>query len=132
LVHETYLEIKQELGDTVVDQIDPGAEPRERYRQIWLATYTYLRKEPERARFLTQLEESPFYTRAHQMVLERGDRLIEEANRPDLRALLVDLPMEVLWSLSLGMAVRIVASGIALTDKELNTLIDSTWRAVTG
>jgi TetR/AcrR family transcriptional repressor of multidrug resistance operon len=132
LVYATYLEVKQELADAAVDKVDHDAQPRARYYQLWHATYDCLRKEPKRAGFLSQLEESPFYPEAHRRVMERGDRLIEEANRPDLVALLVDLPGEVLWSLSLGLAVRLVASGITLTKKQLDTLVHATWRAITA
>ena len=61
LVLATYLEIKQQLGDAVVAEIDPKAGVEARYRQMWLATYRYLIAQPERARFLSQLEESPYY-----------------------------------------------------------------------
>ncbi len=132
LVYATYLEIKRDLGDEVLRQLDPDAAPAERYRQMWMATYHHLRREPERAKFLTQLEESPFYERAHQLHLEQGDRLLEAANRPEMTALLVDLPIEAIYVLSLGTAVRLVASGIALTDEQLETFVAATWRAVTA
>ncbi|NIT32562.1 MAG: TetR family transcriptional regulator, partial [Xanthomonadales bacterium] len=49
LVYATYLEIKRDLGDEVLRQLDPDAAPAERYRQMWMATYDHLRREPERA-----------------------------------------------------------------------------------
>lgn len=131
LIYATYLEIKRDLGEAVLEAIDRDAPPAERYRQIWWAAYRHLLAEPERARFLTQLEESPFYGEAHRRLLEQGDALLEEAARPDLAALLVPLPPEILYSLSLGAAVRLVAAGIALGDEQLDMLIDATWRAIT-
>lgn len=131
LVYATYLEIKQQLGEEVVAQIDEEAEPQERYRQLWLAIYDHLAREPERARFLTQMEESPFYEIAHQQLLERGDKLVELAAREDFLELLAPLPMEVVYVLTMGVAVRLVASGLKLTDDELETLVEATWRAVT-
>ncbi len=131
LVYATYLEIKQDLGDYVVAQLEPASEPADRYRQIWKATHDYLRREPARARFLTQLEDSPFADRARELLLEQGDRLLEEANRPDVAAMLVDLPLEAIYLLSLGTAVRLVSAGIELSDEELDALVDATWRAVT-
>jgi len=132
LVYATYLEIKQDLGDAVVAQLDADAGPRQRYGQMWMAIYRHLLEEPERAKFLTQLEESPFYERAHQRVLEQGDKLMVEANRSDLAELVVPLPMEVVYLLSMGIAVRLVASGVSLGKGELETLVEATWRAVTA
>jgi hypothetical protein len=43
----------------------------------------------------------------------------------------VDLPLEVIYTLSLGVAVRLVAAGTRLKDEELDTLVTATWRAVT-
>lgn len=114
-----------------MQRIDREAQPRERFGQIWMATYEHFRDEPERARFLTQLEESPYYAQAHERVMELRDPLLEEAARPDVGELLVALPTEVVYSLSLGNAVRLAASGIALRDGELATLVESSWRAIT-
>jgi TetR/AcrR family transcriptional repressor of multidrug resistance operon len=131
LVYATYLEIKQQLGEEVVAQTDPEAGPEDRYRQMWLAIYDHLAREPERARFLTQMEESPFYEMAHKQLIERGDKLVELAARDDFLELLAPLPMEVVYALTMGVAVRLVASGLKLTDDELETLVEATWRAVT-
>jgi TetR/AcrR family transcriptional repressor of multidrug resistance operon len=130
LVFATYLEIKRDLGEDLVAHTDSTAAPRERYGQMWLAIYRHLEREPERARFLAQLEESPFYETAHQKVIEQGDRLMEEAARPDLAGLLVDLPPGVTALLSMGIAVRLVAAGVNLNEGELETVIEATWRAI--
>lgn len=131
LVIATYLEIKQQLGDDVVARVDEDASPRERYGQLWQAIYDHLLREPERARFLTQMEESPFYERAHAQLLTSGDKLVEAATREDFLELLTPLPMEVVYLLTMGVAVRLVAAGVKLSDAELETLIEATWRAVT-
>ena len=131
LVVATYLEVKRELGQEVMAALDPAAEPRGRYLHMMTAMHEHLRREPERARFLTQLEESPFHERARAELFAAGDPIAEEATRPDLAERLVDLPLDVIYQLSMGVIVRIVASGVPLTDAELHTLIDATWRAIT-
>ena len=60
-----------------------------------------------------------------------GIPIAEEATRPDLAERLVDLPLDVIYQLSMGVIVRIVAAGVSLTDAELHRLIDATWRAIT-
>lgn len=131
LVLATYVEIKAELGEVALIGYDPEAVPADRYRHLVRGAYAHLVAEPERAKFLTQMEESPFYAAAHEQLLERGDRLAEEAVRPDLVDALVDLPPQVIYSMSLGVVVRLIAAGATLTEAELETLVASTWRAIT-
>lgn len=130
LVVATYLEIKRDLGEEVVAQIDRSAPPRVRYGQMWPAIYRHLRREPERARFLVQMEDSPFYENAHEQLLQQGDALVEAAGASDLMELLAALPMEVIYQLSMGIAVRLAAAGIDLSDEQIETVIEATWRAV--
>lgn len=130
LVIATYLEIKHDLGAAVALRVDAEAAPKDRYRQLWTATYDHLTDEPARARFLTQMEESPFYAEAHRQLLERGDRLVEMATSEDLIELLVPLPLDVIYVLTLGVAVRLVAGGIRLGTEEVEMLVAATWRAV--
>jgi hypothetical protein len=73
---------------------------------------------------------SPYYREAFRRLQEQGDRLHDEAARPDVAALLVDLPTETIYTLSLGVAVRLVASAIPLTPDQIDTLVEATWRAV--
>jgi hypothetical protein len=51
--------------------------------------------------------------------------------RPDLLEHLIDLPPELLYTLGLAPAVRLVASGIELDDGQLELVIRACWRAVT-
>jgi len=37
----------------------------------------------------------------------------------------------VIYALSFGVAVRLIAAGTQLKDEELERLVESTWRAVT-
>jgi len=131
LVYATYLEVKDDLSAAVRAELDAKASPRQRYGQMWMAVYRHLREEPARARFLTQMEESPYYAQAHAHLLERGDPLLQEATQSDIVALLAPLPPEVLFSLSLGSAVRLVASGIDLDHDQLATIVEAGWRAIT-
>lgn len=131
LVYATYLELKAELGAAVLAGYDESAIPRERWRHVLTTAYTFMAQEPERARFLTQLEESPFYEKAHSRLVAAGDPLGEIARSEDLVDLLVPLPYEVIYTLSLGVAVRLIAAGVQLKPKEVELLVEATWRAVT-
>lgn len=131
LVYATYLEIKHQLSDSVLPHVDLEAPPKERFVALWSAIYRHYREEPARAGFLAQLEASPFYEEASRRLEESGDPLLDQATRPDLIELLVELPMEVISALTLGVAVRLVAAGITLSDEQLDRVAEACWRAVT-
>ncbi|TDT15538.1 TetR family transcriptional regulator [Ilumatobacter fluminis] len=131
LVYATYLEIKAALGSAALDGIDPTAPPADRWRHVMTRAYEFFAAEPERARFLTQLEESPFYAEAHDRLIAGGDPLVALAEADDLAPLVVELPWQAVYGLSLGVVVRLVAAGATLTSAELDRLIEATWRAIT-
>lgn len=131
LVYATYLEIKAQLGEAVLDGLDATASPFDQWYHLLTEAYGFLAEEPERARFLTQLEESPYYEEAHARVVANGDALAEAAQAEEFTDLLLDLPPQVIYALSLGVAVRLIAAGIQLKDEELETLVEATWRAIT-
>ena len=131
LVFATYLELKGQLGAAVLTGLDTTADPFEQWRHILTAAYAFLSDEPERARFLTQLEESPYHEEAHARLVAAGDPLGTMAQSPPFADIVVDLPPPVIYALSLGVAVRLIAAGIALKDEELDRLVDATWRAIT-
>ena len=131
LVYATYLEIKAELSAAVMAGLDETAQPFEAWHHILTTSYEYLAEEPERARFLTQLEESPFYEEAHARLMAMGDPLYEAAQAEEMVGLLVPLPTEVIYALSFGVAVRLIAAGVQLKTEEVDLLVDATWRAVT-
>ncbi len=131
LVYATYLELKAELSAAVLGGFNEGAKPFEAWRHILTASYDYLAEEPERARFLTQLEESPYYEEAHARLMATGDPLNEAAKAEEIAELLVPLPTEVIYALSFGVAVRLIAAGVQLKPEEIDLLVDATWRAVT-
>ena len=131
LVYATYLELKAELSATVLADFEPTGVPFETYRHILTRAYEFLADEPECARFLTQLEESPYYEEAHARLMDQGDPLYEAAGSDEFAALLIPLPQEVTYALSFGVAVRLIAAGVQLKPEELDLLVEATWRAVT-
>ena len=111
VVFATYLEIKSDLGAAVLEGDPEAGAPRERWEHVLVRCFEHLEAEPERARFLTQLEESPFYEEARARLAETGDPLSSIAREGDLAGLFVDLPFDVIYALSLGVVVRLAAAG---------------------
>ncbi len=132
LLLAAYLELKAQLGEAAVGGINTSMPPRQRCVAMWMAIHRFLVAEPERARFLVQVDSSPMARSAHERAIADGnDPIIAKALTPDLAALLVPLPLEVIYDLSIGPAVRLVAGGEQLSSKQLRLVADGSWRAIT-
>ena len=132
LIIAAYREVKLELGRSAVAGIDPDASPSDRFRALWTGIHDHLAADPVRARFLVQIDASPYAAEAHAAAADDpDDELMAAAAAPDLAGLIVDLPLDVLYDLGMGPVVRLVASGLTLTKAELERVADACWRAIT-
>lgn len=131
LLIAAYVELKADLGATAVVDLDAGAPPEARFRSIWSAVHAFLAEDPTRARFLVQVEASPLARTAHDRALLEDDPLVAQVRTPDLAARLRPLPLEVLWDLGLGPAVRLAATEQPLTAAQRAEVADACWQAVT-
>jgi hypothetical protein len=110
--------------------LDARSEADAQFRSIWLATYRHLKANPDHARFLLQVDHSPYRSAAHQAAIAGGDPLAAQAAMPDIAARLLPLPLEVIYELGLSPAVRLAADGTPLTDEQLDEIADACWRAI--
>ncbi len=132
LVLAAYCETKADLGRETTSGIDPDSPPEQRFLTLWLAYYDYLRRNPDYARFLVQVDSSPYRGPAHAAALaDENDALMAQVTMPDLVALLLPLPFDVLYDLALGPAVRLAAAGQDLVPGQLEEIAAACWRAVT-
>ncbi len=132
LLLAAYLELKAELGVAAVANVRSGDPPGRRFAAMWSSIHRFLADDPERARFLLQVDSSPLAGTAHERSLAVGDDpVLVEAARPDLVVLLAPLPLEVLYDLAIGPVIRLVASGEHLSAKQMRTMCEACWRAVT-
>lgn len=131
LVIATYLEIKRDLGEAAVAGVDSAAPPEERFASMWLAIYRHLAAHPERARFLVQVEGSPYAALAHEKSLAvPDDPLLAAAAEPEMAGRLAPFPMGVLYELGIGPAVRMAAVGVELPEKQIEAVAHACWRAI--
>lgn len=131
LLFAAYLELKGQLGTAAVAGVDRNTLPAMRFRSMWMAIHRFLSEEPERAAFLAQVDSSPVAAQAYARALASGtDPILLEASRAEMIDMLADLPFEVLYDLGLAPAVRLVASGTALTRAQLEAVADGCWRAI--
>jgi TetR/AcrR family transcriptional repressor of multidrug resistance operon len=129
LVLAAYTECKAQLAAAATAELDASAPPAARFRSIWLATYRHFAANRGHARFLLQVDHSPYKETAH-AALPADDPLIAQATAPDLIAMLLPLPLEVIYELGIAPAVRLAAGGAELSEDELGTVADACWRAI--
>jgi AcrR family transcriptional regulator len=130
LVLAAYCETKAQLGTAAADVLDAGAEAGTQFRSVWLAAYRHLKENPDHARFLLQVDHSPYRSAAHRAAIAAGDPLAAHAAKPDIAAQLLPLPLEVIYELGLSPAVRLAADETELTDEQLNEIARACWRAI--
>ena len=128
LIVAAYRETKAELGAAAIAQLTPEMTPHERFREIWIAIHRHLTSQPDDARFLLQVDHSPYRRELHAAVLAADDPLAAAA--AEIADALLPLPLEVLWELGLSPPVRLVAGGIALSGQQLDEVEEACWRAV--
>lgn len=130
LVLAAYLEAKTDLGLAAIEAIDDPDDLRTRFVQLWLGAHDHLATRPADARFLLQVDASPYRERARGELALHGDPLTEDVTTSGMRARFVDLPDEVLHDLGLGPAVRLAATG-SLPRRDLPAVAGACWAAVT-
>ena len=130
LVLAAYCETKAQLAAAAMVGLDAKTEAGSQFRSIWLATYRHLKANPGHARFLLQVDHSPYRSAAHQAAIAGGDPLAAQAAMPDVAARLLPLPLEVIYELGLSPAVRLAAGGTSLTGEQLDEIAGACWRAI--
>lgn len=129
LVVATYVELKTDLSAAAVVGLDGTASIDEQFLQVWHNAYRHLDADPARARFLIQVEGSPYAHEAHRRVTERDDPL--SAAAAQMAPYTVDLPSFVVWDLGFGPAIRLAANAErSLDEAGLDTLARACLRAV--
>lgn len=133
LVIATYVELKRALGYAGASAVDVDAPPAERFRSLWRGIYRHLADDPDRSRFLIQVEASLYAADAHAAAMdEPDDPLLGAASAEDMQAQLADLPDQVRYDLAIGPAVRLVARQDALDADALERIAQACWRAITS
>jgi AcrR family transcriptional regulator len=131
LVLAAYCETKAALGRAVTAGLTTDLSAEQRFHALWLACYRYCQANPDHARFLLQVEHSPYRGPAHESALaSENDPLLAEVAQPVFAARVLPLPADVLYELALSPAVRLAASGSELTPAQLDEIADACWRAV--
>ena len=132
LVLATYLELKRELGAAGTSKIDRTASARDRFLTIWHGAYDWLRDDPDRSRFLIQVDASPYAETAHARAMATETDALASEVQSGLIEEMIDLPLPVLYDLAIGPMLRVVAAERSISEAELERLAVACWNAVTS
>jgi len=138
LIHALYHQIEADFSRALLAGIPQSLPLAEAFTQIWLNAYRFYRSHPHQARFLEQYKHSPFYQAAPSQVeaLANSDFAFlaelfigDPAQRP-----LKDLPLDVVYELTLGVAARLAvrhaAEATRYSDRQLEAVAEPCWEAI--
>jgi AcrR family transcriptional regulator len=134
LILELYREVKQKIINLILEADFQKKNGLEALNHVWLNTYHYYASHPKETLFLEQFENSPYI----KMCLNEFDAQLQpffEWTEAEKRAgNIIDLPLEVMYELSIGVAVslaKLQSSGvIQITDAILEEVNKAIFRSL--
>jgi AcrR family transcriptional regulator len=139
LIHALYRHVKINFYRAMVVGHGPDLPHDVAFRQMWLNTYHFYVTHHVEAQFIDHYENSPYY----HPEIPTGEAVEEESNLPALFRLMVDdtgrpmtkdLPVDALFELSIGVAVRLAknrrAGFPAPSEQTLEAIADTCYQAV--
>lgn len=131
LVIAAYVETKEKMGEVAQAAADPALPPQERFIAVWLAIHHFFSEDRDQARFLIQIESSPYLDKARSRSQTEGtgalSRIVETS---DMAAELEPLSPTVLYELGVAPALRLAASQNELDEAETLGAAIGCWRAI--
>jgi len=139
LIHQLYRHVKTIFYRAMVVGHSSTLPRAVAFRQMWLNTYHFYITHHIEARFIDHYENSPYY----HPEIPTGDKVEEEENLPALFRLMFDddgqlatrdLPLDALYEISIGVAVRLAknrrAGMPALEEHTLENIAAACYQAV--
>lgn len=119
IIHALYQQIKHEMGKTIVADAPPQLAHPEHFQQIWQNAFSYYVAHPRETSFLEQYENSPYMHEMRAEALENLDEqwaaIVTLLQSAIDRGHIIDLPLPVLYELTLGVAVSLAKRQISGT-----------------
>lgn len=136
LIHALYKEVEADFSRALLAGRPQALPLEDAFQRIWLNAYHFYRIHPHEARFLEQYKHSPFYQEPPAESMAGGDLAFiaelfegDPAERP-----LEDLPPDVIYELTLGVAARVAqrhsTDATAMDDNQLAAIAAACWQAV--
>ena len=135
LIHALYQRIKRRFSQMLLVGALDHATPAAQLQQIWLNAFHYYAAHPDEAQFLEQYETSPYWKPTHDVQIgAEVAQLYAMIEELQARGVMKTLPFEVLFELTLGVAIRLarkhVTGSLTLSHAALRSVAESCWQAV--
>lgn len=134
LILELYREVKQKIINLVLEADFQKSGGLEVLKQVWLNTYHYYVSHPRETLFLEQFENSPYMKMCLNEFNTQLQPLFEWTQAEKRAGNIIDLPIEVMYELSIGVAVslaKLQSSGITrITDEMLDEVSKAVFRSL--
>ena len=132
LIHALYDRVQGTKNDVLVEGVIEEMSKREAFLQVWKNCYRFSCTYPREAKFLQQYENSrpldsvPINSQSYQNLLS----LISSLHSGGGKAQIVNLPSDVVYSLTFGIAANLAKSGVVLENDSLEKIADVCWNAI--
>ncbi len=131
IVIDAYVEAKRHLKEAIGEVVDPSLSIRDQFVALWSATHQHFRDHPDAARFLLQVDQSPFGESAHAAAMADHDPSFDDL-LAELKGVLIEMPPAVLYELGVAPAVRLAAEGDRLSGVQVTQAAHACWRAISN
>lgn len=112
LIKELYREIKVKMTDAIFRDAPAGLSTVETMRHLWLNAYKFYVAHPKETVFLEQYENSPFYKHLPEDFNEEAEAFTRQIYQEIAEGKLIDLPIMVLYSMTIGVALSLAKQHI--------------------
>jgi AcrR family transcriptional regulator len=140
LIHALYLRIKSIKHQSLFEGCAPGMTPHDSMVHVWTNAYRFYRDHRRETRFLDQYENSPYACAPNSadksepiaepdLLTAEFARLFRSRKRGGV---LNDLPPDVVYELTLGLAARLAKKPKPLSRATLSQVAETLWTAITG
>lgn len=134
LIRALYRQVKSELSSAVFVAETQKIPLSERFPALWTNMYRYCVTHPHETAFLQQYETSPAWELHVEATADEAAAYIHLLEEYQAQGLIKDLPLAVLYELTLGMALKLarqVSAGIlTIDDATLAGVARACWDAV--
>ncbi|MBN9389758.1 MAG: TetR/AcrR family transcriptional regulator [Chloroflexi bacterium] len=134
LILELYREVKQKIISLVLEADFQNLNGLGVLKQVWLNTYHYYASHPKETLFLEQFENSPYIKMCLNEFNTQLQPLFVWTEAEKRAGNIIDLPIEVLYELSIGVAVSLAkqqsAGIIHINDEILDQVSAAIFRSI--
>ncbi len=130
LILELYREVKRNIIGLLLAGDVRKLNGLDALRQVWLNTYRYYVSHPKETLFLEQFENSPYARMCLHDFDSQIQPLFEWIEAQKRAGNMADLPMEILYELSLGFAISLAKQQIAGSIQVTDVVLDEVSRVI--